>query len=782
MVETAGAAFAVGRDADPDLLTRYRDYTRLYTTNGLGNLGHNSGSNSALNSASNSASNRNHEGFVELDAYGLHSAGADRYLKARALRAIHDHDHGPDHPSGADEGGLSSVPGRGLGVRSHVDFIDRGLTMVKKYGPFDFGLSFDPRSMNERHNVWSGTCHVGQLTQRGYGQQYALGKALRERYSQSLDLTSGISHKNIFARSTDIPRTILSGESLLSGFLEPINTGDPLSSDLHANMAQMTALMSRIPMHTVDQPSDNMFPNHQGCPKTTKHLNSAKETEAWKSLSKEFASRLMKALSEKYPHVAEHIIAEHEKADHEEKRLDIDKFEDVVQEAAHEFLSNTKAGAAFLKEQRAEGASDHEARSNLTNPVSRNLFDCLGSHICMNHLGHMSSLILHGASSVTEHSSPIPEGLLFLFPYLQDYEALTEKLYLSYPNVREAIQLNIGGFLHDLASHLLAQASSQVNIAGVSSLPTSAPLSLNDLYALPLFYSASSDKPTPPLSPSPRLSRRPQPYSARSWRDSATLISALAPYSRDISSIKFSLFSGHDTTLIPMLHAFGLFDGEWPPYASHIEMELYRRRDGDTVGVVDPMSDDDPLEYASDTTAFNGVHIPGRYQDDDMDPVEGEEASNRQRSPHPPLSPRSLRVLSLLKRIWGGSSLGSSQRDHFNDWLDALRTPYVAPSSTDQRAWTPYLDRLSSALNRYYVRFGYNGNPLTLPFCRPPIQLGRDVPTNNPTLPPLHLTDPTMCPLIVVLDAFSQLFPDRIPGRRFDKRCGFPTYSPWYKP
>ena len=38
---------------------------------------------------------------------------------------------------------------------------------------------------------------------------------------------------------------------------------------------------------------------------------------------------------------------------------------------------------------------------------------------------------------------------------------------------------------------------------------------------------------------------------------------------------KFMLFSGHDTSVGPLLAALGVFDGTWPPYASHVSLELY---------------------------------------------------------------------------------------------------------------------------------------------------------------------------------------------------------------
>jgi hypothetical protein len=34
------------------------------------------------------------------------------------------------------------------------------------------------------------------------------------------------------------------------------------------------------------------------------------------------------------------------------------------------------------------------------------------------------------------------------------------------------------------------------------------------------------------------------------------------------------VFSGHDSTLFPLLTALGAFDGSWPPYASYLEIQL----------------------------------------------------------------------------------------------------------------------------------------------------------------------------------------------------------------
>ena len=44
---------------------------------------------------------------------------------------------------------------------------------------------------------------------------------------------------------------------------------------------------------------------------------------------------------------------------------------------------------------------------------------------------------------------------------------------------------------------------------------------------------------------------------------------------------KLMVWSGHDSTLVPMLCALGIEDDGWPPYASHLEIEFAKDADGD---------------------------------------------------------------------------------------------------------------------------------------------------------------------------------------------------------
>lgn len=47
------------------------------------------------------------------------------------------------------------------------------------------------------------------------------------------------------------------------------------------------------------------------------------------------------------------------------------------------------------------------------------------------------------------------------------------------------------------------------------------------------------------------------------------------------TTVKFALFSGHDTVVAPLLAALGAYNCRWPPYASHVAFELWSKPSGD---------------------------------------------------------------------------------------------------------------------------------------------------------------------------------------------------------
>jgi len=50
----------------------------------------------------------------------------------------------------------------------------------------------------------------------------------------------------------------------------------------------------------------------------------------------------------------------------------------------------------------------------------------------------------------------------------------------------------------------------------------------------------------------------------------------------DDEAVKIRLFSAHDTTLVPLLIAMGVYDDIWPPFASHVAVELLERNEPST--------------------------------------------------------------------------------------------------------------------------------------------------------------------------------------------------------
>lgn len=71
------------------------------------------------------------------------------------------------------------------------------------------------------------------------------------------------------------------------------------------------------------------------------------------------------------------------------------------------------------------------------------------------------------------------------------------------------------------------------------------------------------------------------------------VLATLQPVVTGESALKFALFSGHDTgPILPLLHALGVADGKWPPYASTILLEVYEAAKAPT-----SRSARDPLEH-----------------------------------------------------------------------------------------------------------------------------------------------------------------------------------------
>uniref|UniRef100_A0A1I8NCK5 acid phosphatase n=1 Tax=Musca domestica TaxID=7370 RepID=A0A1I8NCK5_MUSDO len=94
----------------------------------------------------------------------------------------------------------------------------------------------------------------GQLTNTGKQQQYHLGQWLRKRYSSLLSKT--YNKDEIYIRSTDVDRTLMSALSNLAGLYEPV-AKDVWNPDIH---------WQPIPVHTTPEKLDSVLAGKAGCP------------------------------------------------------------------------------------------------------------------------------------------------------------------------------------------------------------------------------------------------------------------------------------------------------------------------------------------------------------------------------------------------------------------------------------------------------------------------------------------------------------------------------------
>jgi acid phosphatase len=98
---------------------------------------------------------------------------------------------------------------------------------------------------------------VGQLTATGMQQEYQLGLQFHKNYVDSKLLSANYSSGEVYIRSTDVDRTLMSAESVLMG-LYPLGTGPKLPDGQMA----LPSGYQPLPIHTVSSTEDPLVINY----------------------------------------------------------------------------------------------------------------------------------------------------------------------------------------------------------------------------------------------------------------------------------------------------------------------------------------------------------------------------------------------------------------------------------------------------------------------------------------------------------------------------------------
>lgn len=118
------------------------------------------------------------------------------------------------------------------------------------------------------------TTEWGQLTNAGKQRHLQLGRWLRNRYSELLSAT--YSKADIYVRSTDIDRTIMSAQANLAGLYPPVG----------ADIWDSTIQWQPIPVHSVPVELDTLLSTSKFCPAFDYALKRYERSEEFRAYNK----------------------------------------------------------------------------------------------------------------------------------------------------------------------------------------------------------------------------------------------------------------------------------------------------------------------------------------------------------------------------------------------------------------------------------------------------------------------------------------------------------------
>uniref|UniRef100_A0A0K0FBI2 Histidine phosphatase superfamily (Branch 2) n=1 Tax=Strongyloides venezuelensis TaxID=75913 RepID=A0A0K0FBI2_STRVS len=121
----------------------------------------------------------------------------------------------------------------------------------------------------------------GQLSTLGMQEHILLGKKIKNRYYDQLKFINKTYYNyDIYVRSTDVNRTIISAISNFIGFYY-----NSYTSDSFPNVPEWPKNYVPIPIHTIDDDTDNVANPDSICPRRYKLYDLLKETPEYKNIS-----------------------------------------------------------------------------------------------------------------------------------------------------------------------------------------------------------------------------------------------------------------------------------------------------------------------------------------------------------------------------------------------------------------------------------------------------------------------------------------------------------------
>lgn len=139
--------------------------------------------------------------------------------------------------------------------------------------------------LDPSRNRW--TMGLAMLTATGMQQLHQVGQTLRARYVDQFGLLSpNYTRTEVYVRSTDVDRTLMSAQSVMAGLFPP-GTG-PVAQDGHPGLTEHR--LQAIPVHTVPRAVDSLLMGYEasGCDTYAEEFGRVKKRSPWTTKEQQY--------------------------------------------------------------------------------------------------------------------------------------------------------------------------------------------------------------------------------------------------------------------------------------------------------------------------------------------------------------------------------------------------------------------------------------------------------------------------------------------------------------